>query len=207
MSASEQPAALPLRERKKALTRAAIVEAATRLFEERGFDNVTVAEIADAANVSVKTLFVYFRSKDELVFADNTLFDDIIGALRDRPDGVSHAKAIADALAAMARSQEDGGEGIEAFHRAYGESPAVQAGLLRLWADLEDRVTAFLAQEAEAPATAHHRLHAIQLVAIVRSVVSPETRTMIAATPPRRRSAALTDWLAAATAATPAVEP
>jgi AcrR family transcriptional regulator len=207
MSAAQPPAALPLRERKKALTRAAIVEAATRLFEQRGFDNVTVAEIADAANVSVKTLFVYFRAKDELVFADNTLFDDIITALRERPAGTSHAQAIAEAVVGMARSQNDGGEGLEAFHRAYGDSTAVQAGLLRLWADFEDRLTEFLANEAAVPATARLRLHAIQQVAIVRSVISPETRAMIAATPRRRRAAALTDWLMTAAATTPAVEP
>jgi AcrR family transcriptional regulator len=60
-----QPAAEGLRERKKRLTRAAIFAAAERLFSERGFENVTVAEIADAANISVKTLFTYQRLREE----------------------------------------------------------------------------------------------------------------------------------------------
>ena len=65
-----QQTAEGLRERKKRLTRAAIFAAAERLFSERGFEDVTVAEIADAANISVKTLFTYVRAKEELVFSD-----------------------------------------------------------------------------------------------------------------------------------------
>ena len=59
-----------LRERKKLMTRRALVDAAQRLFEERGYDGVTVAEIADAADVSVKTLFTYFAAKEDLAFAE-----------------------------------------------------------------------------------------------------------------------------------------
>ncbi|HEY2490195.1 MAG TPA: helix-turn-helix domain-containing protein, partial [Streptosporangiaceae bacterium] len=63
-----QQAPESLRERKKRLTREAIFAAAQALFTERGFDDVTVAEIADAANISVKTLFTYISAKDELLF-------------------------------------------------------------------------------------------------------------------------------------------
>jgi AcrR family transcriptional regulator len=57
-----------LRERKKAQTRLAISNVATELFIERGFDDVTVAEVAAAANVSVATIFNYFETKEELFF-------------------------------------------------------------------------------------------------------------------------------------------
>lgn len=57
-----------LRERKKAKTRERISDIATGLFLERGFDEVTVAEVARAANVSVKTVFNYFGSKEDLLF-------------------------------------------------------------------------------------------------------------------------------------------
>jgi AcrR family transcriptional regulator len=191
----DQLAALPLRERKKVLTRAAIVEAAQRLFEERGFDNVTVAEIADAANVSVKTLFVYFRAKEELAFADNELIDEIIAAMAARKPGTSHAEAVAAELAAQVRAQGDPVAGLEGFHRGYGKSPAIQSGLLRLWADYEDRVTAFLAAEACTGPTPQMRLHAVQLVAIPRTLTSPEVRALVEGLPPERARSALEGWL------------
>jgi AcrR family transcriptional regulator len=68
-TASAAPAApAGLRERKKQQTRLAISDVATRLFIERGFDHVTLAEVATAANVSVNTIFNYFASKEELFF-------------------------------------------------------------------------------------------------------------------------------------------
>ena len=66
---SDGPAAQPgLRERKRLRTRREISDVATRLFVERGFERVTLAEIAEAADVSVKTIFNHFGSKEELFF-------------------------------------------------------------------------------------------------------------------------------------------
>ena len=59
-----------LREQKKRRTRRALVDAALHLFDERGYDATTVADIARAAHVSTRTFFSYFRSKDDLLFAD-----------------------------------------------------------------------------------------------------------------------------------------
>jgi AcrR family transcriptional regulator len=195
--------ALPLRERKRALTREAILAAAERLFGERGFGNVTVAEIADAANVSVKTLFVYFRSKEDLVFTDTRLFDVCLAALTERAPGTSPGEAIARALITVLREGEHTvGEGIEGFHRGYGGSAALHSRLLRMWEEYEDQITAALAAEAGTAPTPAMRLQAVALTAIPRSLTSPEVRAAIAGLSPADSLAYVCDWLLAAGQAT-----
>ncbi|WP_049871709.1 TetR/AcrR family transcriptional regulator [Catenulispora acidiphila] len=201
---SEDLTALPLRERKKALTRQAILDAAGRLFEQRGFDEVTVKEIADAANVSVKTLFVYFRSKEDLAFADTGLIDAILAALRATgPDSATTrpAEAVAAVLIDLLhRDDQDPVEGIEGFHRGYTASETLQGGLARVWAGYEDQVTAVLAERAGTAPTPALRLQAIALIGLVRTLTAPETRAMIAGMDGRQARAALTDWLQQAAA-------
>lgn len=167
---------MSLRERKKALTRRAILEAAHLLFAERGFDDVTVAEIADAANVSVKTLFVYFRSKEELVFSDYDLLDRLVAALASRSAQTSPAMAVADCLIEQLRKQPEAVAGMFGSQQSYGDSTGLQAALLRRWSIFEDRITEELAREAGRPATANMRFQAIQLVGLVRCATSAELR-------------------------------
>ena len=59
------------RERKKAATRQALADAALRLFLEHGYDQVTVRDIAEAADVSTTTLFKHFPGKEALVFDED----------------------------------------------------------------------------------------------------------------------------------------
>src|SRR3954470_24359988 len=77
-----------LRERKKQQTRDAIAAAALALFLERGYDTVTVADVAEAADVSEKTVFNYFPAKEDLVFANSEeKLSDRAEAIRSRPPG------------------------------------------------------------------------------------------------------------------------
>jgi AcrR family transcriptional regulator len=88
-------AAPGLRERKKARTREAIVEAAFKLFAERGFDGTTIAEIAEAAEIAPRTFFAYFPSKDDLVFHDfEERFELVASWLRDREPGTNAIDAL-----------------------------------------------------------------------------------------------------------------
>jgi AcrR family transcriptional regulator len=82
-----------LRERKKARTRAAIQQHALRLFGEQGYEQTTVEQIAEAAEVSPSTVFRYFPTKEDVVLYD--IFDPIlISAFRAQPDGVPPIRAI-----------------------------------------------------------------------------------------------------------------
>jgi AcrR family transcriptional regulator len=79
-----------LRERKKQQTRDEIARAAMTLFAERGFDDVTVAEVADSAGVSEKTVFNYFPAKEDLVFPDGEQrWLALLDSIRNRPAGTS----------------------------------------------------------------------------------------------------------------------
>lgn len=79
-----------LRERKKAQTRQAIIDAAERLFTERGFEAVTVEQIAEAAQVTRKTVFNHFPAKQDLALDRAGQYEQVLPAVvRDRPDGTS----------------------------------------------------------------------------------------------------------------------
>ncbi len=103
-----------LRERKKRATRDAIVIAARRLFAERGFDNVTVAEVAAAADVSEKTVFNHFAAKEDLAFAGGEdPLNRLLAGIVERPAGTpvldvfrAATKAMIDGLAATAEREE-----------------------------------------------------------------------------------------------------
>ncbi len=93
------PAGLPpgLRERKKAKTRAAIRQHAMRLFREQGYDETTVEQIADAAEVSQSTFFRYFPTKEDVVLRDD--YDDLlVEAFRTQPPELSPLQALRAAI-------------------------------------------------------------------------------------------------------------
>jgi AcrR family transcriptional regulator len=188
-----------LRERKKRLTRKAIFDVAARLFSERGFENVTVAEIADAANISVKTLFTYVRSKEELVFSDDpNILEALVAAVRDRAPGQPPLDAVADTLLAALDDDSDR-TGLEGFHRMIGQSPAIRSRIRALWDETEDALTAALAEPGDGPRErAGHRLTAAQLMVLVRTVTSQEVRASVAQAADGDTAAerqALRDWI------------
>jgi AcrR family transcriptional regulator len=97
-----------LRERKKQKTRDTIIRVALDLFEERGYEQTTIADIAEAAEISPRTIFAYFPSKEDIVFYD---FADVLArltqALRERPPGVTALDALRDFIAGSIASDAD----------------------------------------------------------------------------------------------------
>lgn len=137
------------RERKKAATRKAISDAATLLFLERGFDNVSIREIADRADVSPTTVFAHFPQKEALVFdEDDEQRDQLVAVVRDRPAGTS----ISSALLAYYRAEllppfdHDGAQRRE-FMAFIDRTPALGDYAARMWLRHEDALAAVIAAE------------------------------------------------------------
>jgi AcrR family transcriptional regulator len=84
-----------LRERKKLQTREALTYAALELFVERGYDETTLAEIAESAGVSTRTIFAYFPGKEDILFSPlQTMLDALAQALAARPAGTDTLAAL-----------------------------------------------------------------------------------------------------------------
>jgi AcrR family transcriptional regulator len=89
-----------LRERKKQKTRDTIIKVALDLFAEHGYEQTTIAEIANAAEVSPRTIFAYFPTKEDIVFCQlPETRERLEQALRERPDGATALDALRDFIA------------------------------------------------------------------------------------------------------------
>ncbi len=96
-----------LRERKKQQTRETIARVGLQLFAERGYEHTTLAEIADAANVSKRTIFAYFESKEDILFCDEpTIHERLKQALEQRPAGTTTVDALQEFLSSVGSLDE-----------------------------------------------------------------------------------------------------
>lgn len=142
-----------LRDRKKRELRQRISDVATGMFIERGFDNVRVAEIAAAVDVSEKTIFNYFPTKESLVFdREEQQTARMVAAVRDQPSGQSLVQSIVRLLEADVdenlrswREQHDAAEvlgGMRAFAQMIEDSPVLTAGMY----GMQERMTMAVAE-------------------------------------------------------------
>jgi AcrR family transcriptional regulator len=136
------------RARKKAQTRAEVLRTAQALFAERGFDAVTISDIATAADVAVQTVFNHFAGKEELFFADRMPWlDGPADAVRHRPEGVAPLAALraySTDLVAWALEQNGSAE-RRALVATLQASPALRAALPAVHQQAERRLAAALA--------------------------------------------------------------
>jgi AcrR family transcriptional regulator len=141
-----------LRERKKRQTREAIAQAAMELFLVDGFDAVTVADVARAADVSQKTVFNYFPAKEDLVMhGGEERRAAIIEAIRARPPGVSIVEPFrAATLAFVDRVERDPVESIVAIPRLVAGSRALRNRLFLGWEEEAARLAPVVAEESGA---------------------------------------------------------
>jgi AcrR family transcriptional regulator len=173
-----------LRERKKEQTRRLIAETARRLFAERGFDAVTVAEVAREADVSQATVFNYFPTKEDLFYSGLEAFEEaLLSAIRNREPNESVLDAfgrfVLEPRGLLAATQPEAVEHLAAITRTITDSRALLAREQRIF----DRYTAsqgvLIAEETGAgPDDVEPRVAATALLGVHRALID-YTRSQI----------------------------
>lgn len=146
---------LGLRERKKERTRQLIADTARRLFAERGFEAVPVAEIAREAEVSEATVFNYFPTKEDLFYSRMEVFEEeLLASIRDRAPGESVLAALGRFVTTprglLAARDPEQVEQLAAITRVITQSPALLAREQEIYAKYTDALAALLATETAA---------------------------------------------------------
>jgi AcrR family transcriptional regulator len=163
-----------LREVKKARTRRLIADTAARLFAERGYEHVAVADVARAAEVAEQTVYNYFPAKEQLVTdREEQVQDRLCDLIRSRPADVTPAAAIRD----FVLESVDAIRGIapEMWRGELGYLAAISPAVHRLALELTDRLAAALAAAISDTATVAPeiaRLQGIALVGVFQIIIS-----------------------------------
>ncbi|WP_427892641.1 TetR/AcrR family transcriptional regulator [Kribbella sp. GL6] len=177
------------RERKKAEVRARISDVATGLFLERGFDDVSVSEIAEAADVARPTVFAHFARKEDLLFDRYPEAEAlVVAAINNRPEGTSAVAALSDLLIELS----DQGHPLSTirarfrrFWEVVAESRPLQARARELLQHLEDAIADAMAHTgvADPQLTAALTVAAVRTVHLeaIRRILATEDETVVAA--------------------------
>ena len=187
-----------LRERKKERTRQLIAETAWRLFADRGFDKVTVAEVARQAQVAVATVFNYFPTKEDLFYYRLEVFGArLVDAVASRPAGEPVLAAFRRQLTGTGGllAQVEAGdlqalERLRTVNRVIAASPALLAREQQALAGTADALAAELAAETGAPADdPRPQVVANALIGVHRALLGYARRRILADEEPARLAA------------------
>jgi AcrR family transcriptional regulator len=174
-----------LRERKKEQTRRLIAETARRLFGERGFERVTVAEIARTADVSEQTVFNYFPSKEDLVYWRlGTFEEELLAAVRGREPGEPAIAAFRRFLLAqrglLGEADPERREELAALTRTIVQSQALLARERQIFAGYTDSLARLIAEEQGAePADTRPWVAANAMMGVHRALVELARRRIV----------------------------
>ena len=169
-----------LRERKKAKTRAAIADAAYRLFEERGFQATTVADIAAAAEIAPRTFFAYFRSKEDVVYCDfDERYASLEAHLRERLGDESAIDALRGWLVGALKGAAIDEKRELVRHRLIADEPALAAHEDHVIARFEGLLREAIARDlGVGPDSLRARLAAAAATATLRSLKPEKERPL-----------------------------
>jgi AcrR family transcriptional regulator len=176
-----------LRERKKQQTRELIAQTARRLFAERGFEGVTVAEVAREADVAEKTVFNYFPTKEDLFYSRLEAFEEeLLRAVREREPGESVLAAFGRFLLDQrgVLAMEGGAEAtkqVRVITRVITESPALLARERQVFARYTESLAGLVADETgAAPDDVQPRVVATALLGLHRALIDYVRRRTLA---------------------------
>jgi AcrR family transcriptional regulator len=141
-----------LRERKKQQTRQLLERTARRLFAERGFEQVSVAEIARTADVSEATVFNYFPTKEDLVYGRMQTFEDeLLRAIRERPAGepvlAAFGRFVLEPRGFLATTDPNAAEELMSISQVIASSPALLAREAQILARYTNAMAAVISEE------------------------------------------------------------
>ncbi|MEV6491212.1 TetR/AcrR family transcriptional regulator [Actinoplanes sp. NPDC051633] len=191
--AEEQPSPGGSRQQQKEQTRRRIAATAMQLFAERGFSQVTVAEVADAAGVTEKTVFNHFASKEDLVYAQDQAFETaLLDAVTSRPPGISAFDAVRTfLLSTYARFPGEAAvqRRATALATLIAASPALRARereiLARYATSLRDRLAA---DSGARPGDLRPAVAADAIIAVHQAVIAGHRAGLLAGEPTQRLS-------------------
>lgn len=169
-----------LRERKKRQTREEILKVSNELFYEKGFENVKVAEIADKSNISVKTLFTYFDSKEDLIFNDeDKLLNDIKNVIlnRKKDESIFEAFKVFIKKEVKENNVENSFNDIGKLIDIVENTPVLNNRLLKMWNHYEKELSEVLLDENITPINAD--IIAANLVLPLRTLFSNKAQNLI----------------------------
>jgi AcrR family transcriptional regulator len=169
MSSADTPAAKPgLRERKKQQTREKIARAALQLVAERGYEETTLADIAEAAEVSPRTIFAYFDSKEDILLCEEDSFlSELKHRLDERPAGTTTVDALREFLSRIEAPEED----ANLRKQVMTSNPALHMKLRARLAQLEPMMAESIAKDLGAqPDDIQPLLIAASMTAAFKSV-------------------------------------
>jgi AcrR family transcriptional regulator len=144
---NEQPG---LRQRKKQRTRETIAHAAHEFFAERGYHATTLPDIAEAADVSTRTIFAYFPSKEDILFSDFPVMKEALArALAERPEGKASLETVREFI--LSSHQAEKSELDDRLHRCVESDETLRSHLRARLGQLEELIAAAIAEDLGAP--------------------------------------------------------
>ena len=178
-------AAPGLRERKKQRTRQHLADTARTLFAERGFERVTVAEIAAAAEVSEATVFNYFPRKEDLVYGRMEEFEEeLLRTIRERRPGESVLEAfrgfVLEPRGFLAAKDEQAANELLKVSRMIAASPALLAREREIFGQYTDSLAALIVEETgAAPGDLRPWVAANALIGVHRTLIDYVRRRVL----------------------------